>query len=157
MGWDFIDMVRMDGRLAVVVDDNGLHKTLPCVTRLDGYPSPLAGNLLIIGTDEHGDTVDVAAGIDEIAGRLNRQAGVASGFPDAQGLADLRDTNKRDGSADQVAPAHCHQRKYALIVTAQTVGPPRMSGAPVCKLLPLEHHARASTEALAPSMYGRTR
>ncbi|THK36485.1 DUF3846 domain-containing protein [Ensifer sp. MPMI2T] len=70
IGCDLIDIVRMDDRLAVVVDDNGLNETLPCLTRFDGYPSPLAGNLLIIGTDENGDTIDIAAGIDEIAGRL---------------------------------------------------------------------------------------
>ncbi|WFU50217.1 DUF3846 domain-containing protein [Sinorhizobium terangae] len=70
IGCNRIDFVRMDDRLAVVVDDNGLNGTLPCLTRLDGYPSPLAGNLLIIGTDENGDPIDVAAGIDEIAGRF---------------------------------------------------------------------------------------
>lgn len=70
IGCDLIDMVRIDERLAIVVDDNGLQETLPCVTQLHGYPSPLAGNLLIVGTDEHGETVDVAAAIEDVASRL---------------------------------------------------------------------------------------
>ncbi|MCA1493183.1 DUF3846 domain-containing protein [Ensifer sp. NBAIM29] len=67
---DLIDMVRIDERHAIVVDDNGLGETLPCVTELEGYASPLAGNLLIIGTDDNGETIDVETEIDEIAARL---------------------------------------------------------------------------------------
>jgi hypothetical protein len=70
IGCDLIDMVRIDDRLALIVDDNGLQETLPCVTQLHDYPSPLAGNLLIIGTDEYGETIDVAAAIEDVASRL---------------------------------------------------------------------------------------
>ncbi|RXT19592.1 hypothetical protein B5P46_25090 [Rhizobium leguminosarum] len=61
---------RLDDHQAIVVDDNGLEETLPCFTQLDGYPSPLGGILLIIGTDENGEIVDVATVIEEVAGRL---------------------------------------------------------------------------------------
>lgn len=70
IGCDLIDMVRIDDQQAIVVDDNGLEETLPSFTQLDGYPSPLGGILLIIGTDENGEIVDVANVIDEVAGRL---------------------------------------------------------------------------------------
>ena len=48
IGCDLIDMVQINETLAIVVDDNGLQEALPCVTQLHGYPSPLAGNLLIV-------------------------------------------------------------------------------------------------------------
>lgn len=70
IGCQLIDLVRLDERHYVVVDDNGLVDGLPCVTRLADYASPLAGNLLIVGTTEDGETVDVTSGIEEIADRL---------------------------------------------------------------------------------------
>ncbi|MDG4674758.1 DUF3846 domain-containing protein [Shinella sp. 838] len=70
IGCDLIDMVQINETLAIVVDDNGLQEALPCVTQLHGYPSPLAGNLLIIGTDEYGETVDVTTEIEDVASRL---------------------------------------------------------------------------------------
>lgn len=93
IGCDLIDMIRMDDRLAVVVDDNGFNETLPCVTRLDGYPSPLAGNLLVIGMDENGDTVDIAAGIEEIASRFTIVRPVL--HPIFQALTGLRTLGSR--------------------------------------------------------------
>ncbi len=45
IGCGLIDMVRIDSNHSVVVDDNGLTDELPCFAQLEGYDSPLAGNL----------------------------------------------------------------------------------------------------------------
>lgn len=70
VGCDLIDMVRIDRDHCVIVDDNGLTDELPCFTELKGYASPLAGNLLIVGTDAAGDTVSPRRPIEELAAML---------------------------------------------------------------------------------------
>lgn len=70
IGCDLIDMVRVDQHHCVVVDDNGLMDELPCFTELQDYDSPLAGNLLIVGTGAEGETVSAQRSIAEIAGML---------------------------------------------------------------------------------------
>lgn len=70
IGCELIDMVRIDRNHCVVVDDNGLTDELPCFAELKGYASPLAGNLLIVGTDVAGDTVSPCRTIEEIAAML---------------------------------------------------------------------------------------
>ncbi|EXL02083.1 MAG: DUF3846 domain-containing protein [Pseudaminobacter sp.] len=70
VGCDLIDMVRIDRDHCVIVDDNGLTDELPCFTELKGYTSPLAGNLLIVGTDAAGDTVTPCRPIEEFAAML---------------------------------------------------------------------------------------
>lgn len=70
IGCDLIDMVRVDRHHRVVVHDNGLMDELPCFTELRDYESPLAGNLLIVGTGAEGETVSPSRSIAEIAGML---------------------------------------------------------------------------------------
>ncbi|MFC3722017.1 DUF3846 domain-containing protein [Neoaquamicrobium sediminum] len=70
IGCGLIDMVRIDRSHSVVVDDNGLTDTLSCFTELEDYASPLAGNLLIVGTDAMGETVSPHRSIEDIAGLL---------------------------------------------------------------------------------------
>jgi hypothetical protein len=70
IGCAMIDMVRIDRHHCVVVDDNGLTDALPCFTELEDYATPLAGNLLIIGTDRVGETVSPTRTIEDIAGLL---------------------------------------------------------------------------------------
>lgn len=70
IGCDLINMVRIDRNHCIVVDDNGLIDELPCFTELKGYGSPLAGNLLIIGTDAAGETVSPSHAIENIAAML---------------------------------------------------------------------------------------
>ncbi|WP_371349259.1 DUF3846 domain-containing protein [Ancylobacter sp. IITR112] len=70
IGCALIDMVRIDGFHSVVVNDNGLTGELPCFTELKDYGSPLAGNLLIIGNDDDGETVSVRRPIEDFAGML---------------------------------------------------------------------------------------
>lgn len=70
VGCELIDMVRIDPNHCVVVDDNGLTDELPCFTELKGCGSPLAGNLLIIGTDAAGETVSPSHPIEDFAAML---------------------------------------------------------------------------------------
>ncbi|MFC5387028.1 DUF3846 domain-containing protein [Aquamicrobium segne] len=70
IGCELIDMVRIDRNHCIAVDDNGLTDELPCFTELKGYGSPLAGNLLIIGTDAAGETVSPSHAIEDNAAML---------------------------------------------------------------------------------------
>ncbi|RTM09655.1 MAG: DUF3846 domain-containing protein [Hyphomicrobiales bacterium] len=70
IGCRMIDMVRIDRSHSIVVDDNGLTDELTCFTVLKDYPSPLAGNLLIVGNDAAGETVSPRRPIEDIAGML---------------------------------------------------------------------------------------
>jgi hypothetical protein len=67
IGCSTVDVVRIDDSHVVYVDENGLVDGLPCVTDLKGHPSPLAGNLLIVGNDENGETTSVSANIKDVA------------------------------------------------------------------------------------------
>ncbi|MGX7744002.1 DUF3846 domain-containing protein [Rhodopseudomonas parapalustris] len=70
IGCSRIDMVRIDRDHCVVVDDDGLTDELPCFTELTGYRSPLAGNLLIVGTNAAGETVAPQRPIEDFAEML---------------------------------------------------------------------------------------
>lgn len=70
IGCDLIDMVRIDRNHCIIVDDNGLLDEIPCFTEVRDYASPLAGNLLIVGTDQYGDTVSASRPIEEFAAIL---------------------------------------------------------------------------------------
>lgn len=70
IGCGLIDMVRIDGEHSVVVDDNGLADELTCYTDLKDYLGPLAGNLLIIGHDDAGETVSPRRPIEDFAAML---------------------------------------------------------------------------------------
>lgn len=70
IGCGLIDMVRVDPNHSVVVDDNGLTDELPCFTQLEGYDSPLAGNLLIVGNDDAGETISPIRPIEDFAAML---------------------------------------------------------------------------------------
>ncbi|ANH08551.1 hypothetical protein [Shinella sp. HZN7] len=63
---DMIDIVRVNG-LDIIVDDNGLGDTVPCLTEVAGAPTPLAGNLLVTKSDRLGELVDVTEAIEKIA------------------------------------------------------------------------------------------
>jgi hypothetical protein len=70
IGCGLIDMVRIDSNHSVIVDDNGLSEELRCFTQLEGYPSPLAGNLLIVGNDRAGETISPRRPIEDFAAML---------------------------------------------------------------------------------------
>jgi hypothetical protein len=57
IGCSLIDAVQIGNKHLVYCDDNGLGDGLHSVSELVGHPSPLAGNLVVTGLDEDGDTV----------------------------------------------------------------------------------------------------
>lgn len=63
---DMIDIVRVNG-FDVIVDDNGLGDTVPCLREVAGVPTPLAGNLLVTKSDRLGDLADVTEAIEAVA------------------------------------------------------------------------------------------
>nr|WP_200994520.1 DUF3846 domain-containing protein [Rhizobium rhizogenes]QCL09859.1 hypothetical protein pC5.8b_369 [Rhizobium rhizogenes] len=67
IGCSTVDVARIDDSHVVYVDENGLVGGLSCVTDLKGHPSPLAGNLLIVGDHENGETTSVSASIEDVA------------------------------------------------------------------------------------------
>lgn len=70
IGCDLIDIVRIDRNHCIIVDDNGLMDEIPCFTEVADYASPLAGNLLIVGTDQFGETVSPQRAIEDFAAIL---------------------------------------------------------------------------------------
>ncbi|WP_245304802.1 DUF3846 domain-containing protein [Rhizobium multihospitium] len=67
VGSSGIDVVRIADSHLLYADNNGLIDGLSSIADLKGHPSPLAGNLLIVGKDESGKTASVSAGIDDVA------------------------------------------------------------------------------------------
>jgi len=63
---DMIDIVRVSG-FDIIVDDNGLNETVPCLTEIAGAPTPIAGNLLVTKSDRLGELADVTEAIDAVA------------------------------------------------------------------------------------------
>lgn len=63
---DLIDIVRVSG-FDIIVDDNGLDETVPCLTEIAGTPSPIAGNLLVTKSDRLGELADVTEAIEAVA------------------------------------------------------------------------------------------
>lgn len=62
-----VDVVRIGKRHVIYCDDNGLTDGLECFTELVGHPSPLAGRLLYIGTDEDGNNASPRHSINAVA------------------------------------------------------------------------------------------
>ncbi|MGV1793628.1 DUF3846 domain-containing protein [Rhizobium sp. A37_96] len=65
-----IDAVRIGEYHVAYCDDNGLVDGLECFTQLENFPSPLAGNLLVTGVNEEGDSVSPTHSIDLVAGQF---------------------------------------------------------------------------------------
>jgi hypothetical protein len=69
IGCNTIDAVypgELEGRDVVYVDDNGLLDGPQHFFHLAGFPTPLAGNGLVIGTDDEGESVDAATPVDQV-------------------------------------------------------------------------------------------
>jgi hypothetical protein len=66
---DMIDIVRVSGS-DIIVDDNGLNETVPCLTEVAGAPTPIAGNLLVTASDRLGELADVTDTIEAVAARF---------------------------------------------------------------------------------------
>ncbi len=67
IGCSLVDAVRIGNKHLVYCDDNGLGEGLQAVSELVGHPSPLAGNLVVTGLDEDGDTIAPHQTISAIA------------------------------------------------------------------------------------------
>jgi hypothetical protein len=65
-----IDAVWIGDQHVAYCDDNGLVDGLECFTQLADFPSPLAGNLLVTGVNEEGDSVSPTHSLDLVAGQL---------------------------------------------------------------------------------------
>lgn len=64
IGCDLVDAVRFPNRDAGYVDDEGLLKNPSDFIFFKGSHAPLAGNMVIVGTDEEGDDVPPKMTID---------------------------------------------------------------------------------------------
>lgn len=65
---DLFDVVRVrdDGHV-LYVDDEGLLKSpVHTATIWHGYPSPLVGKLLLLGTNSEGDTISATMSVEEV-------------------------------------------------------------------------------------------
>lgn len=67
IGCSLVDAVRIGSKHLVYCDDNGLGDGLHSVSELVGHPSPLAGNLVVTGLDEEGETISPHQTISAIA------------------------------------------------------------------------------------------
>lgn len=67
IGCSLVDAVRIGSKHLVYCDDNGLGDGLYSVSELVGHPSPLAGNLVVTGLDEEGETIAPHQTISAIA------------------------------------------------------------------------------------------
>jgi hypothetical protein len=70
IGCTCIDAVRIGDCHVAYCDDNGLVEGLECFSQLQDFPSPLAGNLLVTGVNEEGDSVSPTHSIELVAARF---------------------------------------------------------------------------------------
>ena len=54
----YFDIVRVDDKESLYIDDEGLYTENQRFFKWDGYPHPLAGRGLILGTNEEGESID---------------------------------------------------------------------------------------------------
>lgn len=67
IGCTCIDAIALDRTNTVYLDDNGLTDGLTCITKLDGFPNPLAGKLVIAGNGPEGEAVAPTLSAEQIA------------------------------------------------------------------------------------------
>jgi hypothetical protein len=78
---DLFDVVRVDKRGHVLyVDDEGLMKgSVTGFTIWHGYPQPLAGKLLLLGTDAEGETTNAQMTAEEVRAKVGFVTSFAKG------------------------------------------------------------------------------
>lgn len=67
IGCACIDAIAIDRTNTVYLDDNGLTDGLTCITKLEGFPNPLAGKLVIAGNGPEGETIAPTLSAEQIA------------------------------------------------------------------------------------------
>ena len=70
IGCELFTVVNIEKEDALYVDDEGLLKQPEHFFLYKGYNQPLAGNGLVMGTDEEGDSTDPQNTLEEIKSRI---------------------------------------------------------------------------------------
>jgi hypothetical protein len=77
IGCRHVDAVRLDDTHVAYCDDAGLlQDDLSCFTTIAGLPHPLAGNLVFVGTNAHGDDCTPSLSLADLQSRLIITRGV---------------------------------------------------------------------------------
>jgi hypothetical protein len=63
---DTFDCVGFNGFDTVYIDDEGLYKDDKEFFCIDGYPQPLCGKALVLGTNRHGDSIAPKIGLTKL-------------------------------------------------------------------------------------------
>jgi hypothetical protein len=66
IGCDLFDCVCLSPTETLYCDDEGLLKNPEHFIQIRGYPQPLAGSALILGSDEEGESVDTKLTIEQV-------------------------------------------------------------------------------------------
>lgn len=67
---DVFTCVGMERGDTVYVDDNGLATGSPYHFIVDGYPQPLVGRGLVLGSDDEGESTDARISLDALKARI---------------------------------------------------------------------------------------
>lgn len=71
IGCDMVTVATyLDDGDSILVDDEGLLRSPAYFFIYEDYPAPLAGNGLVVGCDEEGETVDAKADLEYIRSRV---------------------------------------------------------------------------------------
>ena len=71
IGCEIFTVARMSAKTDAYVDDMGLLGTPTAFFMLKGgYPQPIAGNALLMDTDEEGESVDCSMTLDEVKSKV---------------------------------------------------------------------------------------
>lgn len=71
VGADYLDLVKLDQRHDLWVDDEGLFKEDQQLFWIQGFPAPLAGMAVILGHDNRGESADATAHLSMISQRIS--------------------------------------------------------------------------------------
>jgi len=71
IGCEIFTVARMSEKTDAYVDDMGLYGNPNAFFIIKGgYPSPIAGNALLMDTDEEGESVDVSMSLNEVKSKV---------------------------------------------------------------------------------------
>lgn len=72
IGCDLVELIDIDDDNCVFFDEEGLLKLTEKSNffLFDGYPQPIAGNGVILGFNEEGDSIDTTLSVEEIKTKI---------------------------------------------------------------------------------------
>ena len=82
------DVIRIDDREAIFVDDEGLLKMPRYFFKYEGYGQPLAGRGLVLGNDDEGETIATKLTADAVRARVAFTQLSVQGFKHIEGKVD---------------------------------------------------------------------